>query len=289
MIAPGTPLDTSTPAPVRGEILPVTRLALVGLLGLSIANGVFLYLQPSRAATGYAWSIKPAVSAAFLGAGYLTGAVASIVTLALVRRWRSIHTMVWPLAAFGTLTLIATVVHRDRFRWGYPLTWIWTAVYVAVPIGAVALWLRQHRDEPAGTGTSRLQEPLAAATAVVGAALVIVGALMYLAPGAAVDRWPWAITPLLARACGGWYVLAGGILVITVAAARTRAETAVPYLTVAAWNLLIVILPLAYGGSMRATTAVFVVWLTLHALALLVSATGAIRSLRLMRARPATP
>ena len=283
MTAPGVPLDPPAPATVPGDLLPLTRLALLVLLGLSIANGIFLYLQPARAATGYAWSIKPALNAAFLGAGYLTGAVSAAVSLVLVRRWRSIQAMVWPLVVFGILMLIATVIHRDRFRWGYPLTWIWTAVYVAVPIGAAGVWLWQRRAEPERAGTGRIADPLSTVAAVIGVALVIVGALMYLLPTAAIDRWPWSITPLLARAFGAWYVLAGGILFVAGAFARSRSETAVPYLTVAAWNLLLVILPLTYRDTIHTDTTAFALWLALHLLTLLVCAAGAMRSLRMMR------
>ncbi|HET9017624.1 MAG TPA: hypothetical protein VFN57_18630 [Thermomicrobiaceae bacterium] len=282
MTAPGLPLSTPAPAAEPGEILPITRVALFVLLGLGVANGVFLYLTPARAATGYAWSIKPAINAAFLGAGYLSGAFSAAVTLLAVRRWRAVRTMVWPLIAFGTLMLIATVVHRDRFRWGYPLTWVWTAVYVAVPLGTAGLWLLQRRAEPADTEPGG-RPPFAAEAAVTGAVLALVGVAIPLTPTAAIAHWPWAITPLLARAFGGWYILAGGILLVTALTARSAAETAVPSLTVACWSLLIIVLPLVHGEGVRTATMSFRAWVALHALALLVSAAVAARSLRRLR------
>ena len=45
-----------------------TRAGIWVLLVLAALNGLFLYFVPAQAETHYAWSIKPSVNAAFIGA-----------------------------------------------------------------------------------------------------------------------------------------------------------------------------------------------------------------------------
>ena len=53
---------SSTPS---GAMHRSTRAGIAVLLGLAILNAGFLYFLPARAATGYAWPIRPPISAAF--------------------------------------------------------------------------------------------------------------------------------------------------------------------------------------------------------------------------------
>ena len=58
---------------------------------LAIANGLFLYLLPSAAATDYPWSIQPPINAAFLAAGDLAGSPAPSSPDFVARSWRSLR------------------------------------------------------------------------------------------------------------------------------------------------------------------------------------------------------
>ena len=58
-------------------------------------------LLPGQADTDYAWSIKPAVNAAFIGAGFLAGTLATGLVLWKAQRWRTFSTLpiaLWVLA-----------------------------------------------------------------------------------------------------------------------------------------------------------------------------------------------
>ena len=77
---------TTTPANIPGALQPSTRAGVGGLLALAVLNAAFLYFLPARAATGYAWAIRPPISAAFLGAGYLAGVVATALVVLQARR-----------------------------------------------------------------------------------------------------------------------------------------------------------------------------------------------------------
>ena len=112
-------VSTSAPTRTDGTVQALTRAGIWVLLVLAAANGLFLYLVPGLADTDYAWSIKPAVNAAFIGAGFLAGTVATGLVLATATRWRTFSTLpiaLWVLA--GSL-LGATIIHADRFKWDY--------------------------------------------------------------------------------------------------------------------------------------------------------------------------
>ena len=53
-------------------------------VNLVIWTGLFLYLLPSQAFGHYAWAIKPPVNAAFIGAGFLAGTLATCMSGAVV-------------------------------------------------------------------------------------------------------------------------------------------------------------------------------------------------------------
>ena len=282
--SPDTP-GTAPAAPTgSGDILPGTRTAIALLFVLAAANGIFLYLWPSQALTNYAWPVFPPLNAGFLGAGYLSGAVAAVFALVTVRRWRSIESMLWPLAAFTALMLSATALQASDFDWQHqPLTWLWTGGYTVVLVGASVVWWRQARASATSEGPARAVGPLVTITSALGVLLVLLGALVFVDPGAAGNHWPWAITSLLARVFGGWYVLEGGILIAAGVGSRTWAAAFIPYLTVAAWSFLLAILPVTYGATMQTTVTAFWFWLGLQLVTLLLSGFGARQSLRMMR------
>src|SRR3954452_11027489 len=151
LIAPVAALDGSrrSPSPATSDrLLPVSRAGVALLFALAVANGLFLYLAPARAATDYAWSIKPSTSAALLGAGYLAGTLATALVMWGTSRWRSLRILPLPLVVLSVTLLAATLIHADRFRWNYPPTWVWAPVYAIVPPVVAVLWVRQERQEP---------------------------------------------------------------------------------------------------------------------------------------------
>jgi hypothetical protein len=267
------------------RILGPTRAGLGVLFALAIANGFFLYLVPSRAETDYAWAIVPPVSAAFMGAGYLAGAIATGLGVFVARRFGSVRALVPAFCVLGVLLLAATLIHADRFRWDYPPTWIWTAVYAAIPGVATYLALTQRRRAPVGAvstdpGVASMRTPLVA----LGLALTAAAVALYIAPDALLERWPWEITPLLARVFGSWYALAGITLFLAGATARRPHELPIACATMAAWSALLLALPALYSESIDTSTALFWPWLGLHAVVLAVCGFGTLLASRRMRA-----
>ena len=134
----------------RGRVLPLTRAGIWVLLVLAALNGLFLYFVPAQAETHYAWSIKPSVNAAFIGAGFLAGTVATGLVLAYATRWRSFSTLPIALWVLATTLLAATIIHNDRFKFDYAPTWVWTFVYAAVPIAIPFLVAPPERERRRG-------------------------------------------------------------------------------------------------------------------------------------------
>ena len=130
---------------VSGRILAPTRAGVWVLLVLALANGAYLCLLPGLADTDYAWSIVPPVNAAFLGAGFLAGTLATGLVLFLATRWRSLSTLPPALWVLATTLLAATLIHDDRFKWDFPPTWVWLVVYAGVPFVVPVLVVLQRR------------------------------------------------------------------------------------------------------------------------------------------------
>jgi hypothetical protein len=257
-----------------GRILPATRAGVWILFVLALANGAFLYLAPGEADTRYAWSIKPPVNAAFIGAGFLAGTLATGLVLFAAQRWRSLSRLPPALWVLATTLLAATIIHHDRFKFDYAPTWLWVIVYAGVPLAVPVLVYLQHRDrEPTPPADPRMTV-VRALSAVIGTALLIGAIVLFASPtGSLARHWPWPLTPLLARAVAAWYALVGTMLVSCAIGLRRRSEAVIAYATLAVWCLLLLALPLLHpddvnGGYFGAWLAVMLVLLALAALAL---------------------
>jgi hypothetical protein len=261
-------------AVTQGRVLPATRAGVWILFVLALANGAFLYMAPGQADTRYAWSIKPPVSAAFIGAGFLAGTLATGLVLFAAQRWRSFSLLPPALWVLATTLLAATIIHHDRFKFHYAPTWLWVIVYAGVPVALPVLVYMQHRDrEPTPPADPRMTV-VRALSGVIGVALLIGAIVLFASPtGSLARHWPWALTPLLARAVAAWYALFGTMLVSCAIGLRRRSEAVIAYATLAAWCLLLLALPLLHpddvnGGYFGGWLAVMLVLLALAALAL---------------------
>ena len=271
-MATGVSLDAAGRG--HGRVLGLTRAGIWVLLVLAAANGLFLYFVPSQAETEYAWAIAPPVNAAFIGAGFLAGTVATGLVLATATRWRTFSTLPPALWVLASTLLAATIIHEDRFKWDYPPTWVWAVVYAAVPLAVPFLVFRQRRvADPAPTADPRLRT-VRLLSAIVGAPLLAGAVALFVAPVELGEHWPWPLTPLLARAVAAWYALFGTMLLSCAFALRRPADALIPYATLATWSLLLLALPLLHpedvsGGGLW--IALMLVLLGLSAFALRVA------------------
>ena len=256
------------PAAEQGRVLGLTRAGVWVLLVLAAANGLFLYVFPGRADADYAWSIRPAVNAGFIGAGFLAGTLATGLVLQRATRWRSFALLPPALWVLASALLAATIIHADRFKWDYPPTWLWALVYAGVPLAVPVLAARQRRvAEPLPAADSALVV-LRVLSGITGTALIVGAAASYVAPVELDEHWPWALTPLLARAVAAWYALFGTMLLTLALALRRRCEGLIGYATLAAWSVLLLALPLLHPDDVSGRPGWYAVMVMLLALAL---------------------
>ena len=258
----------AAPAVREGRVLGLTRAGVWVLFVLAAANGLFLYFVSGRADTDYAWSIKPAVNAAFIGAGFLAGTVATGLVLWRAPRWRAFSLLPPALWVLATTLLAATIIHHDRFKWHYALTWVWALVYAGVPMAIPFLVARQQRVAEALPAADPALRVLRVLSGLTGAGLMAGAAALYLAPVELGEHWPWPLTPLLGRAVAAWYALFGTMLVTFALAQRRRFEGLIGYATLAAWCVLLLALPLLHAEDVSGGWAWYTLMVALLALAL---------------------
>ena len=206
-------------------ILHGTRWLLRAFATLTALAFVVLFVLASSTEHHFAWTIQPPATASFLGAAYAAGCV--LVVLALLSgSWAAMRIPYLTILVFAVLSLLATVVHIDRFHFassgGLPrfAAWLWLAVYIVVPVAMAIMLVRQERRlgpapglaaEISDTTGDRVPLPrlLAVALVVQGAVLLILGLALYLLPALERVLWPWALTPLTARAVASWLIAFG--------------------------------------------------------------------------------
>ena len=275
--------DVSEDSSQADPLLSIVRRSVWIAFVLAIANGVFLYFFPKLAESGYAWSIKPPVNAAFMGAGYLSGVLATGLALFAARYWRSVWGLMWPFFTIGLVELLATFLHIDRFRWNYWLTWVWAAVYLIIPPSVAFLWAIQQKASPRRPDVDAQLGSVRLVSGLLGAVVVLFGALLFITPETFVPNWPWQLTPLLARAFSAWYLQMGVTLVFAAFTLRQPHEALIPYSWLVAINALLLLLPVLYSANMKTGSTAFWAWLVLHLALLAVGAATALRSYSLMR------
>ena len=218
-VAPGA--TTGDPVQTPGETLsghakPLTRgvrrlLFFIGFLVLGV--GIVLYFFSDQTERRFAWTINPPLTAAFLGAAYLAGFVLAFMS-ARQALWAHARIAVPAVLTFTLLTLIATLMHIDRFHFGgqfdaipQAIAWLWLVIYaIAPPIMAVLLVLQL--STPGGDPPREVpfQSWVRVVLAVQGVIMFVVGIGLFLVPETFAPIWPWQLTPLTARAVGAWLI-----------------------------------------------------------------------------------
>jgi hypothetical protein len=243
-----------------GTVAPVPVLrpmrVLLGVFGvLTLLAVAALFVRPETTDRFFAWTIRPPLTAAFLGAAYAAGCTLVVLSLR-ARVWAQARASIITILVFTVLTLGATLAHLDSFHFGVARTtargaaWFWLAVYVLVPLVMIVLLVHQGRAP--GTHPPR-QRPLprwlAAALAVQGAVMLGTGAVLFVRPGQ-LAGWPWVLTPLTSRAIGAWLIsfgVAAGAALVEDDLARLRAP-AIAYLVFAVAELATL---LRFAGDVR--------------------------------------
>jgi len=217
--------STKTPAGAAVPIDGAVRVFIVAALLLVGSAAASLLLLPEHTDTAFAWTIRPPLSAAWLGAGYASAFVALAATLRR-RDWRDIRVGVAVVAAGLVVILAATLLHLERFHWKAPhamarvWAWAWLGWYLLLPPALLVALARQRRHVGgAAAAPSTLPLAFRAATLAVAAAMAVYGVLLFARPDLAPLLWPWTLTPLTARMVAAWWL---GVAVALVTTSRCR-------------------------------------------------------------------
>jgi hypothetical protein len=180
--------------------------------GLAVTYaGFVLFVFPDRAEDLFTWNIQPPITAAFLGAMYVSGTPLLLLVARRGTSWLQVRAVLPPFVTVSVGMLIVTLVHSDRFIWSSPVTWLWLALYAIFPPLVIALYVRHARQAPAERESAGVEmgPQFRAGAATIGASLAVSGLALFVAPRTFDGLWPWPLTPLTAGAIGAWLLSLG--------------------------------------------------------------------------------
>ena len=200
-------LDSSGTTPIAWPL----RFWFLVELFFALSASLSVALHPAATATNFAWTIKPEVMAATIGAFYASLAPV-VVLVILARNWESVRVFVTAGMVFTLAQLVVTFLHWDRFAVGTAPFNIWFASYLLPPPVFLACYLWQQRRVAASSMPNPLAKWVWWSLVVLGAWFTLEAVMGLVWPSWFTEWAPWRITPLNARALGGYYLLLGLML-----------------------------------------------------------------------------
>lgn len=119
-------------------------MVLLGAAALVLSVGVFLFVLSGDTERLFAWTIKPPLTAAFLGANYWAAFFLAVLS-ARERIWANARLTFAVSAVFITLTMFATALQLEKFNFDNVNGWLWAVVYFGIPPLLVVLIVLQLR------------------------------------------------------------------------------------------------------------------------------------------------
>jgi hypothetical protein len=190
----------------------------LGALLVTLA-GIQLYFFSTRTDHLFAWTIDVPLTAAFLGAFYWTSLFLAVQS-AIQTRWAMARVGLVGVQVFLWLTLLATLLHLDKFHlstddnFARAAAWLWLFIYIVDPPLLTYAYIRQVRQKLTDVPRRHVTPTWFRACLAVQAAVTIgIGVALFVAPDHTSSLWPWALTPLTARAVASWLLGLGLVLV----------------------------------------------------------------------------
>jgi hypothetical protein len=177
--------------------------------------GTQLFLLSDFTNLFFAWTIAPSLSATFLGSGYWSS-IPLLYFSSRQKTWTRARVSVFGILLFSILTLVATLMHIDRFHLAdlNPTArfaaWVWLTIYIVFPplLAGLLIWqIRIPGGEP--PRDAPLAVWLRVVLALQGIILFSLGILLFIAPTGV--TWAWTLTPLTGRAIAAWLIGVGVI------------------------------------------------------------------------------
>ena len=199
-----------TPARARDDrVLRSTRALSVFIVPFLVVAWVILYLFPSQTAQVWSWAIPVQMTSMVLASAYLGGAY-FFVRVAREQHWHHTGAGFLAVTTFASLLGVATLLHWSKFLHHHLAFWLWAGLYFTTPFLVVGAWLANRRYAVAPTADDVVLRPVdRAVIAVVGLVALVQGLVMFVAPSAVIDLWPWPLTPLTCRVVAAVFCLGG--------------------------------------------------------------------------------
>ena len=191
-----------------------SAISRVGLVQFFLASAFVLWLLLfPETGRNFAWPITPAQSARFIGASFLLRAFFGW-HLWRQKDWLYLRWSRWGNFAFLAILFLATFWHIDQMNWqsNIMVAHIWVLAYTAEPL---VLWLVEPR---APESEARVPASLSEGAVLPGLKNLFMfmfvvgmglGAILFIHPGFADTRWPWALTEFDSRVMAAWPVAIG--------------------------------------------------------------------------------
>jgi hypothetical protein len=193
-------------------------LAVEVLFGLAAISSIGRF--PAETDTQFAWPIDPVVMAATLG-GFYIAAAGLFLAVVLARRWEMIRVMVPAAIVFTSAELLATFLHWDKFSVDTFPFYVWFASYLLPPPIFLAMYVWHQRRSPGMAQDRPLPRPLRRLMFGLGLVLTVEATIGFAFTSWFTGSFPWALTPLTARALCGW-LLGVGVLLLSIARENDR-------------------------------------------------------------------
>ncbi|SDH61960.1 hypothetical protein [Microbacterium pygmaeum] len=206
----GTDKRNGAPARAASDRLsPATRVVAAVILPFLLIAAVLLYGFPTRTGELFAWPIDPPLTAYMLASAYV-GGIWFFIRVVGPTRWHRVAPGFPAVVVFAGALLVATLLHLDKFSQNLSFA-AWMTLYATTPFVVAALWWAQRRQDDGRPEASDLLLPTPVRTAMlaVGAASLITGAVMFVAPQLVIPVWAWTLTPLTAQVMGAVLSLPG--------------------------------------------------------------------------------
>jgi hypothetical protein len=232
------------------------RLILLAASILVLAAGLDLTLLTEQTETSFAWTIQSFFTTAFLGAGYLASFFLEFLAYK-EKTWANARVAVPSVFLFTTLTLVATLLHIDKFHFNSPIfsavvaAYIWLAIYIAVPIAMLILLTHQIRLKGS---TPKRKAPLTTWMRLIlvaqGTTMLVTGIILFISPATASTFWPWALTPLTSQAIGAW-LIGIGVIALHMTWENDHQRNRIAYISYFALGILQIVSLVRYAGEVN--------------------------------------
>lgn len=200
-------------SPGADRVLLATRVVAVVIVPFLVVAAFLLFAFPERTGELFAWAIAPPLCAYMLGSAYV-GGIWFFVAVARTTRWHRVAPGFPAVVVFAGALLVATLLHLDRFSQNISF-FTWVALYATTPfIVAVLWWLQRRSDDGAPEPVdARVPRAVRGIMLAVGAASLVTGTILFVAPALVIPVWAWDLTPLTARVLGAVLSLPGVVAI----------------------------------------------------------------------------